>query len=64
MTDGELDQLVADAKAWLEEQPELPFTKQHFQNNILALVEEIKRRRSKAAEEKVICPPSFVPDGK
>ena len=50
MTDEELDQLVADAKAWLEQQSELPFEKQHFLRNLQALVDEIRRLRSETGK--------------
>ena len=60
MTDEELDQFLADAKAWLEEQAELPCEKQHFLRNIEALVEEIRQRRSKF--RKAPCPERTASD--
>ena len=60
MTDEELDQLVADARAWLEQQSELPFEKQHFLRNLQALVDEIKQHRSEAG--KVVYPQRFKLD--
>ena len=50
MTDEELEQLVADAKKWLEQQRELPFDKKHFLRNLQALVDEIRRLRSETGK--------------
>ena len=62
MTDEELEQFLADAKAWLEEQPDLPQRKQHFLRYIAARVEEIRQRRSN--EKKASCSERTTSDRK